>query len=106
MRKKPNYNGSDGGARAFSSMTGSIAGSVDLDAVAPGALKSKHWKGWGWAAFIAYVGSIFAANWAVTTFGFVPVGFGLMAPAAVFLVGLTFTLRDMVQELLGKWASL
>lgn len=50
---------------------------------------------------VAYVGTIFAANWAVDRFGVVPVGFGLRAPAAVYVVGLAFTLRDLVQETLG-----
>lgn len=60
----------------------------------------------GIVALVAYVGTIFAANWAVERFGVVPVGFGLMAPAAVYLVGLAFTLRDLVQEWLGRSAVL
>ena len=48
---------------------------------------------------------IFAANWAVQRFGLVPVGFGLRAPAAVYFVGLAFTLRDLVQNILGRWVS-
>lgn len=52
--------------------------------------------------FILYIGTIFAANWAVATWGIVPVGFGLYAPAAVYFVGLAFTLRDLTQEALGK----
>jgi uncharacterized PurR-regulated membrane protein YhhQ (DUF165 family) len=32
----------------------------------------------------------------------VPVGFGLTAPAGVYFVGLAFTLRDAVQETLGR----
>jgi uncharacterized PurR-regulated membrane protein YhhQ (DUF165 family) len=54
---------------------------------------------WHWSGYIA---TIFAANWAIVTFGIVPVGFGLMAPAGVYFVGLAFTLRDAVQEYLGK----
>jgi hypothetical protein len=49
-----------------------------------------------------YAGTILAANWALATFGFVPVGFGLLAPAGVYFAGLAFTLRDGVQHLLGK----
>lgn len=49
-----------------------------------------------------YVGTIFAANWALATFGLVPVGFGLLAPAGVYFAGLAFTLRDGVQHTLGK----
>lgn len=58
----------------------------------------------GVLAFIGYIGTIFAANWVVERFGVVPVGFGLMAPAAVYLVGLAFTLRDLVQDHLGRMA--
>lgn len=59
----------------------------------------------GTLALIGYVLAIFAANWAITAFGLVPVGFGLMAPAGVYFAGLAFTLRDIVQEHLGKrWA--
>jgi hypothetical protein len=53
-----------------------------------------------------YISTIFAANWAVERYGVVPVGFGLMAPAAVYLVGLAFTLRDLVQDWLGRVAVL
>jgi uncharacterized PurR-regulated membrane protein YhhQ (DUF165 family) len=49
-----------------------------------------------------YVGTIFAANWALATFGLAPVGFGLLAPAGVYFAGLAFTLRDGVQHTLGK----
>ena len=51
---------------------------------------------------IAYVATIFAANWAITTFGLVPVGFGLMAPAGVYFAGLAFTFRDLTQDALGR----
>lgn len=51
---------------------------------------------------IGYIGTIVAANWAIQTFGLVPVGFGLMAPAGVYFAGLAFTLRDLTQETLGR----
>ena len=50
----------------------------------------------------AYVGTIFGANWALASFGLVPVGFGLLAPAGVYFAGLAFTLRDLTQEQLGR----
>lgn len=54
---------------------------------------------------LLYILTIVAANWAIVTFGLVPVGFGLMAPAGVFFAGLAFTLRDFTQDTLGKrWA--
>jgi queuosine precursor transporter len=54
---------------------------------------------------VAYVLTIVAANWAIATFGLVPVGFGLVAPAGVYVAGLAFTLRDLCQESLGRWAT-
>jgi uncharacterized PurR-regulated membrane protein YhhQ (DUF165 family) len=56
----------------------------------------------GWP-LVGYVACIFAANWAIGTFGFAPVGFGLLAPAGVYFAGLAFTLRDLTQEQLGRW---
>lgn len=50
----------------------------------------------------AYVGTIFAANWAIATFGVIPVGFGLLAPAGVYFVGLAFPLRDYIQRVMGR----
>jgi len=53
----------------------------------------------------AYIATIFAANWAIASFGLVPVGFGLMAPAGVYFAGLAFTLRDLLQERHGRKAT-
>lgn len=52
---------------------------------------------------IGYVATIILANWLIVTFGLVPVGFGLMAPAGVYAAGLAFTLRDLTQDALGRW---
>lgn len=52
---------------------------------------------------VAYIATIFAANWAIQTFGIVPVGLGLMAPAGVYFVGLAFTFRDLAHDRLGRW---
>jgi uncharacterized PurR-regulated membrane protein YhhQ (DUF165 family) len=58
----------------------------------------------GPAYLVALVLSVVVANWAVARFGVVPVGFGLSAPAAVYVVGVTFTLRDLAHERLGaRW---
>ncbi len=51
---------------------------------------------------VGYIAVIVLANWAIQAFGVVPVGFGLMAPAGVYFAGLVFTLRDLVQEELGR----
>jgi uncharacterized PurR-regulated membrane protein YhhQ (DUF165 family) len=56
----------------------------------------KYWP------LVAYIATIFAANWAIVTFGLVPVGFGLLAPAGVYFAGLAFTLRDLTQDALGR----
>lgn len=53
---------------------------------------------------VGYILVIVLANWAIQQFGLVPVGLGLLAPAGVYFAGLAFTLRDLVQESLGrKW---
>lgn len=53
----------------------------------------------------AYIATIFAANWAVATFGVVPVWPWpvIMAPAAVYFVGLAFPLRDFIQRSRPGW---
>lgn len=50
----------------------------------------------------AYIGTIIAANWAVATFGVIPVGFGFVAPAAVLFAGLALGFRDLVQDQFGR----
>lgn len=50
----------------------------------------------------AFAGTVVAANWALTVYGIVPIGFGLMAPAGVFFAGLAFTLRDLLHESGGR----
>lgn len=60
----------------------------------------------GWITAALYVGTVFAANWAIQRFGLVPVGFGLLAPAGVYFAGLAFTLRDLTHEALGRKAVL
>jgi uncharacterized PurR-regulated membrane protein YhhQ (DUF165 family) len=54
-------------------------------------------------ALAAYVGCIWGANWAITTFGLVPIPFGLVAPAGVYFAGLSFTARDLLQDTAGRW---
>ena len=51
---------------------------------------------------LAYIACIVGANWAIVTFGVVPVGFGLVAPAGVYLAGFTFTFRNLTQLALGR----
>lgn len=55
-------------------------------------------------ALISYVLTIVAANATLALVGVVPIGFGLMAPAGVLWAGLALTLRDLVQDRLGKRA--
>lgn len=50
-----------------------------------------------------FVFTVYAANWLVTRYGPVAIGFGLVAPAGVYVVGLAFTLRDIVHRTLGRW---
>jgi hypothetical protein len=53
------------------------------------------------AAAAAYAPTVAAANWAITEWGVVRVGFGYSAPAAVYFVGLALVLRDLVQWVAG-----
>lgn len=58
------------------------------------------------AVITAYVATIPAANMLVDHFDAVPVGFGLVAPAGVFMVGLALVLRDLAHEAAGYKAVL
>lgn len=56
-------------------------------------------------AALALLVCILLANYVTSRFGVVPVGFGLMATAGTYFAGLTFVLRDFVQDYAGKkWA--
>ena len=70
-------------------------------------------KAEGFIYLIAFTLCIPAANWMIGNVGtcppdspcLLPVGFGLMAPSGVLMVGLALVLRDLVQRRLGKlWA--
>ncbi|MCC8244099.1 VUT family protein [Saccharothrix luteola] len=54
----------------------------------------------------AYIATIPLANLVVTHFGVVPVGFGFLAPAAVYFAGLALVLRDLARESVGRRAVL
>lgn len=54
----------------------------------------------------AYLLSIVAGVVALEVFGVVALPGGLMAPAAVFVVGVTLVLRDLVHEAAGRRAAL
>lgn len=53
-----------------------------------------------------FILAILAANYVTTRYGMVPVGFGLVATAGTYFAGLTFVLRDAVQDLAGRRAVL
>lgn len=64
-------------------------------------------------AFGLFAATIPAANWLIGNVGqcipngpcLIPVGFGLMAPSGVLVIGLALVLRDWLHELAGwKWA--
>jgi uncharacterized PurR-regulated membrane protein YhhQ (DUF165 family) len=55
-----------------------------------------------WIWFACYVLMIYLANWALERYGFIPIGFGLMAPAGVFFAGMAFSFRDMLQDEGGR----
>lgn len=58
----------------------------------------------GITAAVLFIGTVWLANWLLSRYGVQPIGFGLMAPAGVFAVGLAFTLRDIVDRTLGRAA--
>lgn len=66
----------------------------------------------GWVALAGFVACVWGANWFVDHVGTeaapglhtLPVGFGQEAPSGFVLVGVSLTLRDLVQRLLGvRW---
>lgn len=56
----------------------------------------------GVAAAVAFVATVWAANWSLNRWGFVSIGFGLTAPAGVYFAGAAFALRDAVHETIGR----
>ena len=69
----------------------------------------------GIASLVGFVSTIPLANWLIGNVGttcvpdgpcIIPVGFGLMAPSGVLMVGLALVLRDVVQRSLGLGWSL
>lgn len=57
-------------------------------------------------AAAGFIACILAANYVTTRYGMVPVGFGLVATAGTYFAGLSFVLRDAVQDAGGKrWVA-
>lgn len=54
-----------------------------------------------WVLLGAYIAMVPLANWTLQTFGILVVG-ALLIPAGTLWAGLAFTLRDLVQEQLGR----
>lgn len=57
----------------------------------------------GFLTSLLFIATIVAANAVTSSYGVVPLGFGLTATAGTYFVGLAFVLRDTVQDLLGRW---
>jgi len=65
-------------------------------------------------AFALFAATVPAANWLIGNVGttcipqgpcLIPVGFGLMAPSGVLMIGLALVLRDWLHEIAGwKWS--
>jgi len=60
----------------------------------------------GALAAVGFGAVIVAANYVTSHAGMVPVGFGLTATAGTYFAGLSFVLRDAVQDTLGRAAVL
>ena len=69
----------------------------------------------GYLTAAAYMATIPAANYMIGNVGtfcvpdgpcMIPIGFGIMAPSGVLMVGLALLLRDAVHETLGKYWAL
>ena len=68
-----------------------------------------------WLFAAAFLGCIPLANWLISNVGttciprgpcLIPVGFGLMAPSGVLVIGLALALRDVVHEAFGRaWVA-
>lgn len=58
------------------------------------------------ASAVGLLAAVLAANYVTSRYGMVPVGFGLTATAGTYLAGLTFILRDSLQDSAGKAATL
>lgn len=56
-------------------------------------------------AATGFLGAILLANYLTTEYGLIGVGFGLVATAGTYLAGLTFVLRDSVQDGFGRWVT-
>lgn len=56
-----------------------------------------------WIYAVALLGTIVLANWLTTEYGFVSVGFGLVATAGTYAAGLALGLRDLLQDTGGRW---
>ena len=56
----------------------------------------------GIASLLAYIASIYAANWLLEHIGFVTVWPGISAPAGVYAAGFALTFRDLTQTFLGR----
>lgn len=54
-------------------------------------------------AAVSFIVAAVAANWLTSTYGLVPVGLGLMTTAGTFAAGLVLLLRDVVQDVGGRW---
>jgi queuosine precursor transporter len=67
-------------------------------------VQRKHVIGGAFAAL--YIGAIVMANWLIVHVGFIRVWpTSLLAPAGVYMAGLTFPARDIVQRSLGRTAG-
>lgn len=58
------------------------------------------------ATALGFLTCILGANYATTEYGLIPVGLGLTATAGTYFAGLSFVLRDTLQDTAGKAVAL
>jgi uncharacterized PurR-regulated membrane protein YhhQ (DUF165 family) len=54
----------------------------------------------------SFLACIVVANYVTSTYGFIPVGFGYTATAGTLIAGAAFALRDLLQDVAGKTATM
>lgn len=80
----------------------SRANDVSLDELPTSGVGAYLRHGGAILAIAVLLGSIIAANYVTTDYGFIPIGFGLEATAGTFFAGFALAARDAIYDLWGR----